>query len=384
MKGHIRERGKGNWYAVIDVRDGVTGKRKRKWHSLPNSKGKRDAQNECAAIIAKLASGEYVEPSKTTVAQFMERWLDQIQTQVSPRSFERYAEIARKNIIPALGQLYLKRLHPENISTAYKQALISGRRDGAGGLSPRTVHHMHRVLKQALKQACAWGELHRNPADLVRPPKVERKTMQTYDMPQTVALLEAMRLSRMFVPTVLGVLCGLRRGEIAALRWANVDLDAARLSVVESAEQTAQGVRLKETKSGKARNVSLSQTVVDELRKWKARQAQEFLRLGVRPDKSTFIVTKEDGQPIQPRSLTHEWDRLIAKTKLPRIRLHDLRHSHATHMLQSNINPKIASERLGHSKVGITLDLYSHGMPGMQEDAAAKVDAALRAAAKSN
>jgi integrase len=120
--------------------------------------------------------------------------------------------------------------------------------------------------------------------------------------------------------------------------------------------------------------------VVDELRKWKVRQAEEFLRLGARPDKSTFVVTKEDGQPIQPRSLTHEWDRLITKTRLPRIRLHDLRHSHATHMLQSNINPKIASERLGHSKVGITLDLYSHVMPGMQEDAIAKVDAALNAA----
>jgi hypothetical protein len=204
MKGHVRERGKGNWYAVIDVRDGVTGKRKRKWHSLPNCKGKRDAQNECATIVAKLASGEYVEPSKTTLAEFMERWLDQIKTQVAPRSFERYAEIARKNVIPALGQLLLKRLHPENISTAYNQALTSGRRDGNGGLSPRTVNHMHRVLKQALKQACAWGELQRNPADLVRPPKVERKTMHTYDLPQTVALLEAMRPTRMFVPTVLG------------------------------------------------------------------------------------------------------------------------------------------------------------------------------------
>jgi integrase len=122
--------------------------------------------------------------------------------------------------------------------------------------------------------------------------------------------------------------------------------------------------------------------VIEELKAWRVRQAQEFLRLGLRPDGDSFVVTQADGSPLQPNSLTHEWVRLIGQTSLPRLRLHDLRHAHATHLLAAGINPKIASERLGHSKVGITLDLYSHVMPGMQEDAVAKVDAALRAAKK--
>jgi integrase len=383
MKGHVRERGAGNWYTVIDIRDPQTGKRKRKWHSLPGCKGRRQAQNECAAIIAKLGRGEYVEANKATLAQFLERWLDQIQTQVSPRSYERYVEIVRKNLVPALGETQLRKLRPEHISTAYRNALVNGRRDGKGGLSPRTVIHMHRILKQALKQACLWHERANNPADLVKPPKVERKSMQTYDMTQTVALLKGLQHTRMFIPAVLGILCGLRRGEIAALRWSSVDLEAATLRVEESAEQMNNGaVRIKETKSGRARNVALSETVVEELRAWRLMQAQEFLRLGARPDDQTFVVTKIDGGSVRPRSLTQEWVRLIEQSGLPRIRLHDTRHSHATHMLQSNINPKIASERLGHSRVGITLDLYSHVMPGMQEDAVAKVDAALRAARK--
>jgi len=276
----------------------------------------------------------------------------------------------------------LTKLRPEHISTAYKDALSKGRRDGKGGLSPRTVHHMHRILKQALKQACAWRYLTHNQADHVRPPKVERKAMRTYDMQQTVDLLDRLRQTRMFIPAILGILCGLRRGEIAALRWGSIDFVAATAAIVESAEQTAAGVRYKETKTGRARVVSLSETVVEELRIWKMRQAEELLRLGVRPDRGTFVVTKANGEPVQPRSLTHEWTRLIGAAGLPRIRLHDTRHSHATHMLQSNINPKIASERLGHSKVGITLDLYSHVMPGKQADAAAKVDAAFRAAKK--
>jgi hypothetical protein len=119
--------------------------------------------------------------------------------------------------------------------------------------------------------------------------------------------------------------------------------------------------------------------IVEELRAHRLRQAEELLRLGIRPTDETFVVSREDGLPLQPQTLTHEWKRLVAKTGLPRIRLHDLRHSHATAMLATGVHPKIASERLGHSKVGITLDLYSHVLPGMQEDAVAKVDAAMQA-----
>jgi integrase len=196
--------------------------------------------------------------------------------------------------------------------------------------------------------------------------------MATYDLAQTAELLDVLRPTRMYVPALLGILCGLRRGEIVALRWDDVNSDGQSMSIVQSAEQTKDGVRYKETKSGKGRNVRLSETVVQELKAWRTKQAQEFLKLGTRPDGQTFVVTRADGGPVQPRSLTHEWVRLLAGTKLRRIRFHDLRHSHATHLLASDVHPKIASERLGHSKVGITLDLYSHVMPGMQEDAVAR------------
>lgn len=203
--------------------------------------------------------------------------------------------------------------------------------------------------------------------------------MQTYDLPQTATLIEAMRPTRMFMPTILAVLCGLRRGEIAALRRKNVDLAAGNVAIAESAEQT-KAVRYKEPKSGKARNVCLSETVIEELNAWRLKQAEELLRIGMRPDGDTFVVTQTDGSPLQPRSITYEWVRVLASKKRPRIRFHDLRHTHAAHMLKDGIHPKIASERLGHSKIGITLDLYSHVMPGMQEDAVAKLDAALKAA----
>lgn len=181
--------------------------------------------------------------------------------------------------------------------------------------------------------------------------------------------------TRMTITIILAVLCGLRRGEIAALRWRNINLDAAQLAVTESAEQTKASVRYKQPKSGRGRTVALSPRVVNELRSHRVQQAQELLVLGIPLTDETFVVAQADGRPLQPRSLTHQWHLLLAKNKaLPRIRFHDLRHAHATHMLSSGVHPKIASERLGHSKVGITMDLYSHVMPGMQEDAAARVD----------
>ena len=235
-------------------------------------------------------------------------------------------------------------------------------------------------MKKALGQAVKWRLLPNNPVDAVDPPRVERTRMQTYDMVQTAEALALTRLTRLYVPVLLALLCGLRRGEITALRWRNVDLDAGQLAVVESTEQTSKATRLKETKTGRARTVALPSLVVEELRRHRIEQAQELLRIGIRHDGESFVYAREDGQPIQPRSLTHAWDQFRARTTLPRIRFHDLRHSHATHLLAGNVHPKIASERLGHSKVGITLDLYSHVLPGMQADAAARVDLAAREA----
>jgi integrase len=379
MKGHLRERSPGHWAIILDVRDPATGKRRRKWHSFHGTK--REAQHECARLITEMNKGSYIEPSKLKLSIFLDQWLESAKSQVAPRTFERYEEIAKKNIAPLLGALPLTQLRPAQISAAYATALKSGRRDGKGGLSPRTVHHMHRILKQALSVAVKWGMLAQNPAELVDPPKVERASMSALNLDQTARLLDHFRPTRSYVSVLLGVLCGLRRGEITALKWKSVDLERGQLSIEESTEQTRDGTRSKETKSGRARAVALPRFVADELIRHRVRQAEELLKLGFRISDDYYIVAQEDGQPLQPNSVTHEFVRILAlAADLPRIRFHDLRHSHATHLLASGIHPKIAQERLGHSSVGITLDLYSHVLPGMQEDAAAKVDAGLRSA----
>jgi integrase len=380
MKGHIRERSPGHWAIVIEVRDPTTGKRRRKWHSFAGTK--RQAQNECARLISALHGGTYLEPAKITLAEHMERWLEHVRSQVSPKTFERYCGVVRGNILPGLGAVQVTKLQPAQISEMYAKALGSGRKDGKGGLSPASVLYMHRLLKQALAVAVSeWRLLPWNPADAIKAPKVRRKHMRALDTAETAALLETARPYRLFIPVLLAVTCGLRRGEICALRWRNVELSAAsRLSVMGSTEQTKAGTREKETKSGRSRTVALTSLAAEELRRHKARQAEELLRFGLRQSDEMYVVVQADGQPLKPNSLTHEFVRFMAGTALPKVRFHDLRHSHATHLLASGVHPKIAQERLGHATVAVTLDLYSHVLPGMQADAASRVDEALRQA----
>jgi integrase len=378
MKGHIRERSPGRWAIVIDLPDPETGRRRRKWHSFRGTK--REAQVECSRLISEIKGDLYVEPAKMTVRQFLDHWLDHMKSQVAPRTHERYSEIALKCLAPLIGDVLLSKLKAIRISAAYTKALAAGRRDGRGGLSPRTVVHMHRILRQALQQAVDWEMLARNPTDKIKPPKVEKKEMRALDASETAALLEAIRPTRIFMPVLLAVTCGMRRGEITALRWRSVDFVNAQLEVKTSTEQTRAGVREKETKSGRARTVTLTALAMEELRRHKVRQAEELLRLGMRQSDDMYIVAQADGQPLMPNSLTHEFVRFIAGTKLPRIRFHDLRHTHATQLLKSNVHPKIVQERLGHEDISTTLNLYSHVLPGMQDAAAKIVDLALRKA----
>jgi integrase len=367
VKGSIKERSPGKWAIIIEARD-AAGNRKRRWHTFHGTK--REAQRRCAELVAETKGGAATSPDRVTLAQYLDRWLDHQRNLISPKTFERYEQMARVNLIPVIGTKPLAKVVPMVISGAYASML-------SGGLSACTVQHCHRLLSQALKQAVQWRMLPENPCSHVKPPRVERREMSIWD-PATMA--RAIDLSRDWqcgIPILLASLCGLRLGEIAALRWRNVDLDRSLIAVVEAVEQTKSGCRVKPPKSGKGRAVSLPCLAVTELASWRVRQSEELLEIGIRPDGDTTVVTTGTGTMVQPNSIYHSWVRFLADTGLPRIRFHDLRHSHATALLSAGVHPKIASERLGHARVGITLDVYSHCLPNLQEQAVAAIDVAF-------
>jgi integrase len=378
MKGHIRERSPGRWAIVLDVVDSASGRKKRKWFSFKGNK--RGAQEQCAHLITASFNGAYVEPGKLTTGEFVSRWLAHIETQVSPSSHKTYTTMLSVYAMPAIGSIMLAKLRPDALAKLYADVLKSGSRRRRGGLSPKSVALLHRVLFQALRQAVRWQLLATNPAAAAVPPRIERRPMHVPGIDAALALVEATRGTDLFAPVLLATMTGMRRGEILALRWRSVDLDAGRLAVVSSVEQVGIATRDKPPKSGRSRSVALPDLLVEELRRHRLRQAEGLLRLGVRQDGETHVATRCDGSPWRPSVFTQAFARLLNERGMARTRFHDLRHAHASHLLAANVHPKVVSERLGHSSIGITLDVYSHVAAGMQEQAAATIDCAMRAA----
>jgi integrase len=381
--GHIRERSPGSFELRYSLgTDPATGKRKIATTTVRGTR--KDAEKELRRLLRTLDTGEHVDPTRMTVGQWLATWLDTIQQEVATRSHDRYQGIVQDHLIPALGALPIVKLAPAHIQTFYNDLAISGRRDGKpGALSPRSRQQVHRVLRGALARAVEQQVLARNPADVFRRrlPKVERREMTILTAEQSAVLLDSVRDHRLYWPVLLALSTGMRRGEVLALRWRNVDLERGNLRVIESLEQTkAGGLRFKPPKSGKGRAITLPVSAVEELRRRKHEQAEDLLKVGIRQTGATLVCARADGEPFSPFSLTHAFFDLMQRLKadLPRVRFHDLRHTHATQLLLAGVHPRIAQERLGHSTVALTLDLYSHVTTSMQEDAAAKIDAAFR------
>jgi integrase len=381
--GHIRERSPGAFELRYSLgTDPATGKRRVATVTLRGSR--KEAERELRRLLRALDTREHVDPSRITVREWLSTWLDATRAEVAPKSAERYSEIVNNFLAPALGNLQLAKLAAVYIQDAYNGWASGGRRDGkAGGLAPLTRRHIHRILSSALARAVEQQLIARNPCDVFRKrlPKVERREMATLTAEQSARLLAAVRHSHIYWPVLIALATGARRGEVLAIRWRNVDLDRRTVRIVESLEQTQSGLRFKSPKTDRARAVTLPSFTVDELRRLKQEQAESLLMLGVRQTGDTLVCARRDGEPLQPQSLTHEFPRFLARLKdFPRVRFHDLRHSHATQLLLAGVHPKVAQERLGHSTVTTTLDLYSHVTATMQEDAADRLDAAFRGA----
>ncbi|MDX2168436.1 MAG: site-specific integrase [Deltaproteobacteria bacterium] len=380
MTGHIRKRGKHSWQIFLELPRTRDGRRRQKTVTVRGTK--RQAEAELTRMTNEIATGAFVEPTRMTVSAFLDRWLaDSAAIRVSAKTLERYEEIVRKHLIAALGPIRLVDLRPLHIQEYYAAALRSGRLDGKGALSAQTVLHHHRVLREALHQAVRWQLLARNPADAVDPPKPSRREMQVLDETETAEVLAAIRDSRLRLAVFVAVTTGLRRGEVLALQWNDIDLAEQRIHVNRTVEQTKHHVRVKEPKTAKGRRtVTIPPVLVKELKRYRAAQLKLRLQVGAEFNKDGLLFYNERGTLWRPSALTRAFSRVMIRLGGKYVRLHDLRHSHATQLLRHDIHPKIVQERLGHSSFKLTMDTYTHVIPSLQEHAADEVDAALTAA----
>jgi integrase len=373
MRGHIKQRSKGSWTIVLDLgRDPASGKRKQQWVTIRGTK--KQAETKLAELQHQLDSGGYIKPTKETVGSFLQRYLDDyIGTQVRPNTLEGYRQRG-KHLIAGLGYIALANLKPEDIHRYYKEKSKT--------LSAATLVKHHNLLRAALSQAVKWQTLPRNVAEAVDPPRAERKEMRALSSSEVHLMLEACEGKPWHSIFHTLTWTGLRRSELLGLRWKDVDLDLATLRVVQTLHKLNSGTFIYQepkTSSGR-RSIALSPTSCLILRGHREKQASDAAIRGKDLTEDTLVFSHADGSPRVPSTLTLAFRRLIRSIGLQGVRLHDLRHTMASLYLQQGVSPKTVAERLGHASVTITLDLYSHCLPGVQEAAAAQFDMAMEEA----
>jgi len=373
-RGTVVKRGT-RWSVVLDLGMADDGRRLRQWHSGYASK--REAERARTELLSQLDRGSYVAPDKLTLAAFLlDEWLPAIRSTLRPTTLELYRVNITTYIAPAVvGRMALQKVTPAALNAFYADLLEDGRSDGHGGLGSKSVRNIHGVLHKALADAVRWGRAQRNVADLAAPPRWNRPDMVVWTAEQLRTFLRTVADDRIYAAWLLLATTGMRRGEVLGLRWSDLDLDQGSAGVVQSRVVAAYGeVLTSEPKTAKGRRaVALDAATTAALRAHRAAQAQERLALGPAWRDSGLVFTLADGGPIHPQRFTAWFGQAAARAGLPRIRLHDLRHSYATLALGAGIHPKIVSERLGHATVAITLDVYSHVSPSMQREAAGLV-----------
>jgi integrase len=347
---------------------------------MPDGKRKAFYGRTRAEVAKKLGdalqavqAGKPVPSDRLTVEGYLADWLVAVEPTLKPRTFGRYRTLLTLHAMPFIGRTRLVRLTPGDLRTLYAERQ-------AAGLSPTTIRQLHAILHHALKQAMRDGVVARNVADLVSAPRAAEHEMQTLSPEQARAFLAAASGERLEALYVLALSTGMRQGELLALRWKDVDLEAGALQVQATLQRTKDGFRFDSPKTaGSRRRISLTATASEALRRHRAAQNAARLRLGPAWEDNGLVFANEVGRPIEAGNLLRRsfWP-LLEKAELPRIRFHDLRHTAATLMLAKGVHPKIVSEMLGHAKIGITLDLYSHVTMTMQQAAVEALDAVLQ------
>jgi integrase len=377
-EGLVRLRKDGRWEARLTL-GWEGGKRKTKSYFAATQ---ADVQEKLLAARSNLAHGLLISAKAQTIGAFLDDWLlRSLKPRAKARTFESFSTITRLHIKPMLGGVGLHKLSPQHV-----QRLLHEK--SAAGLSPQTVSNIRTVLRSALAQALKWSLVSRNSAALVDAPRIPRKQVVPFDAEQAGRLLEAAKGSRYEAVYQLALMLGMRRGELLGLCWAEIDLDGRALRVSQSLQRIATGSDAKGKKTaliaaevktdGSRRTIALPDSIVKALKAHKARQAQERLVAGSSWQDHGLVFTNRSGQPTEPIVLHRDYKTLLEKAGLPTImRFHDCRHSAASLLLAQGVSQKMIADLLGHSRIGITMDLYGHILPAMRRDTADAMDRIL-------
>ena len=354
---------------VEGERDPLTGKRNRIYKNVDGSK--KEANTVMRQMITEMESGKVVKKCDLTVAEWMQEWLVLYLPNIEETTRIGYKTKLKCYIVPVLGEIRLHALRAEHVQKLVNDMI-------ARDLSPKNIRDTYNNINAAMKKAVVLRYIAYNPCEGVVLPKQKKYRAKVYNQALIHTLLDVTRGTDMYLPVLLCVAVGLRRGELLALRWEHIDFENKILKVRSNMVRGEKGYIIKAPKSEAGiRDISLGDEIVYELRKAKAQYARDAFAYGIGFQNHGYVIKQPNGAPFKPDSMTQKWERLLEKNNLPKIRLHDLRHSNATALIQAGVNPRVVQQRLGHSDVNITLNTYTHVLPEMDVDAAEKLDSIM-------
>lgn len=362
MKGYLRKRGD-TWSFTIDLpRDQLSGKRRQK--TKGGFKTKKDAQEALNNFIYELNHETYIENNKVTVGEYLSDWLIKRKNEIRPTTYQSYENHINFYINPELGNIQLQILQSNQVQKFIDFLLEK--------YKPTTVQGTIKVLKKALNDAEISGLIKKNPIKHMKlPQNNEQSNFRTWSVEESNRFLIHSKNSRINIAYILAIYTGMRKGEVLGLRWRDVDFNARTISVLQTLNLIKGKLTFGKPKSKSSqRRISIPDYVIRKLLEHKEIQKQEKEIFSYAYNDHDLVVAAENGQPIWPRNLQRNFNNLILQSNVPKIRFHDLRHTHATIMLLNGEHPKVVSERLGHNRIGITLDTYSHVLPDMQRESA--------------
>jgi integrase len=378
MTGNITRRGAHSWRLKYEAaeRDPATGRRNTRTLTIRGTK--KAAQGELTRLLAEVDSGMSVDPSKVTVTEYIRAWLDGADG-LSPKTAERYRQLAEQQVIPHLGATALQKLRPAQVEAWHGTLLKSGGKDSRP-LSARTVGHAHRVLHRALARAAKSEVVSRNVASVISPPKVDAVEIKILAADQIAELLTRLEGHSLYTIATVAIGTGARRGELCGLAWGDIDLDGAVIRVEHSMEETAAGTRMKAPKTRHGRRlIKLPPNVIAALRVHRREQLELRFALGAgAPTAADPVFTTPAGHPLSPDNLSRDWARAVKARKLPGTTFHALRHVHVSVLIAAKIDILTISRRLGHSKPTVTLNVYGHLFGNTDDAAADAIEAAMR------
>jgi len=378
MSGSIRRRGKASWEVKIELPAGADGKRQRRFYSVKGSR--KDAEIKRTALLNAVNEGSFVDKNKATIGAFVAERIEvwRAANLITARTAERYTELLANQVAPHLGDIRLQKLRSIDVETWHAKLRTCGRKDGTGGISNQTIKHCHRLLSKAMKQAARHGLVAANVVALQEAPSVEDEEVVILTPEQVRALPAQLDGHRLRAVVLVALATGMRRAELCALRWCNVDLDGKWIKVEESLETTRQGLRVKapKTKRGR-RTISIPDITVELLKEHRRAQIEHRLRLGQgRMSPDAIVFPNLLGDYVDPRALSKAWRKFADANGMAEVPLHSLRHTCASALIDAGLDVVMIAKRLGHSPE-VLLRVYAHRFRQTDERAAAAIGQAI-------